>query len=429
MTEKVEKFIENYDKAYQKLTKDIDEGIERHRKSNLTIRVVDKAENPVDNATIELHQKTHSFDFGINALKLGQFENEEKNKQYEKLITDVFNTVTTTVCFAVYSKGDNDYDFDHGESRRPAINKVKDFAQQNGLRLKGQPLLADSWNPEWANGTDKETLKKYYINWFNAFHNHFGKSFHILDVINESTALWQSRHPDFAFNEDIDSNVKWAFETAKEIFKNDAILEINDAYPYFDDYINRVKTLFDNELIDSAGIQYHFFSKEQMVNHVAGEYYNFEQTYSNMKKMSEIGVPMYISEITLPTNFDDFTQAEAYEIQAEIVKRLYKMWFSIPTMRGIIYWNMDDGRQYNDEGNTRGCLADENLNPKPSYYAIKKLILNEWMTNCSIKTNELGEVSIRGFKGDYEICVKAECGEVKKCIALNEDNTLTVVVE
>ena len=60
------------------------EGIERYRKGDGVVTVVDEAGNPVSNAKIKLIQKTHEFRFGANLFMLDELETDEKNEKYKK---------------------------------------------------------------------------------------------------------------------------------------------------------------------------------------------------------------------------------------------------------------------------------------------------------------------------------------------------------
>ena len=428
--ETVATLINKYNSRIKAYDSEMDANIEAYRKSDATVKIVDKDGNPVKNATVTVNQTSHDFDFGCNALMLGQYDTKEKNEKYEQLLKDTFNTLTTTMCFDIYSDGDNDYDFDYNEFRRPSPKVIRDFAKANNMNFKVQPLLADGWNPSWATTTNVTALRQIYKNWFQAVYDEFGDDLDIVDVVNESTSLWKSRTPSFPFNNDVLGNVKWAYQTAQEIWGDSKTkLEINDAYPYLANYKStRVESLASENLIDSIGIQYHIFSGANMINHVNNSYYNIETTYSNLKSMSEVGLPMYISEITMPTNLDGYTTEQAYAIQAEVVKRLYKMWFSIPNMNGIIYWNLADGEQWGSEGDALGCLVDSELNPKPAYYVIQNYINNEWRTNLTLTTDENGEVSFRGFHGDYSVTAKTDDGYAAGKFSVLKDgsNTLTL---
>jgi len=86
----------NYDKIWSdsSLNSRINENIEKYRKSDAIIEVKDKDGNPVSNASIEVHQKTHEFLFGSNIFVLGQLSKAELNQKYESAFTNLFNFAT-----------------------------------------------------------------------------------------------------------------------------------------------------------------------------------------------------------------------------------------------------------------------------------------------------------------------------------------------
>ena len=71
---------ENYLKRWDNpaVQKRIDDGIEKHRKGDATLTVVDAAGKPVAGAKVEIAQQTHEFLFGCNIFVLGQMK--EKNQ-------------------------------------------------------------------------------------------------------------------------------------------------------------------------------------------------------------------------------------------------------------------------------------------------------------------------------------------------------------
>ena len=62
-----------------------------------------------------------------------------------------------------------------------------------------------------------------------------------------------------------------------------------------------------------------------------------------MDEYSRFGKPLQVTEITVPAYS---WEAEDEEIQAEIIERLYYIWFSHPSVEQIIYWNLVDGYAY-----------------------------------------------------------------------------------
>lgn len=97
-------------------------------------------------------------------------------------------------------------------------------------------------------------------------------------------------------------------------------------------------------------------------------------------------------------------------VKAEILRELYRIWFSHRSMEGIVYWNVPDGYAASakpgdfsaGENVYYGGLCRFDLSPKPAYEVIRDLFDREWRTNFD-RTVEGGVLSFRGFCGDYEL--------------------------
>ena len=83
--------------------------------------------------------------------------------------------------------------------------------------------------------------------------------------------------------------------------------------------------------------------------------------YAVYEQLGRLGLPLYITEITIPGVGDDGAE------QAAIVANLYRLWFSTPTMAGVTWWNLGDGTAYQKENKALGGLLDNDMNPKPAY--------------------------------------------------------------
>ena len=407
-----------YKEEFASLEEQISEGIEKNRKTDAKIRLVDGQGNPVKGAKIKLRQKNHSFKFGCNALMLGQLG--EHDRDYEYLLSKLFNLVTTTVCWNVYENPEGVFHFeDTGECvyRRPPIDRVRDFAKKNGMAFKGQPLVADSWFPKTWASRDPETLKKQYENYMQKISDRYGDDLAIIDVVNEAYYALE-RTPDFPLYTPDLSFRNWAFEAAARIFPRNVILNYNEgtqenSYTGAEHYYNDVKQLLESGCgMQSCSFQYHILpsfnnykgnNDGDFVNHLRGDYLSLHEIYDTYMKFCNLGIPLYISEVTMASVSDDLTADIGEEIQADALEYLYRLWFSIPKMQGVIYWNLMDGHAWGKEAKCLGCIVDSNYKEKPSYQRLYQLIHREWKTNLDLETDDSGEVSFRGFCGEYEL--------------------------
>jgi len=171
--------------------------------------------------------------------------------------------------------------------------------------------------------------------------------------------------------------------------------------------------------IDKIGIQHHLFTgatsktQEAYERNVKTEYLSFadpELSFKMLDTLGRFGLPLELTEVTIPT----FGEGEEFEeLQAELLKLLYSVWFSHPLVDTVVYWNQVDGYCYVEnenwnENNCRGGLFHHDLTPKKSAQMLKKLITEEWHTEGTLTTDQDGYIEFRGFFGDYEFDVDDE---------------------
>lgn len=435
----IEKEEENVmSKTYLKLwnselRSQIDRNIEKNRKGGATIEVVDRDGNPVKNVLINIQQKTHSFLFGCNAFVLGQLESPEENEQYEKLFTRIFNFATVPIYWGATEPQQGKLRYKEGGAdiwRRPPVNRFIPFAKKYDLTLKAHPLLWHEHNPAWL-PQDADSLKLLYQKRFRELSARYTNDIPIWEVTNESSGCPKS-YP--LFSEDR-AYVEWAFNEAASLFGNKNLLMIND-YTKFNEipssenvYYQQIQRLLDKGVrVQGIGFQFHiWFEPDLMKKYLAGERYLPEKMLEVYDEFAKFNLPLYITEITVPTPDGD----DGEIIQAEVVKNLYRLWFSVPSMAGITYWNLGDIMAYDKENSAVSGLVDKDMNPKPSYLVLDELINKEWNTHLNMKTNDEGEISFRGFYGKYTITVSKDDTQQSFDLELSQSklNEYRLVVE
>lgn len=177
--------INNYRKTYDALLPEINANIEKYRKGNFKIKVLKQDGTPVS-ATIKAEQKSHKFDFGTSALMIGNMG--EKEQEYRDAVSNMFNLITTTFCWSVMETEPGKYRFEEGSEeiyRRPPSDRVLNFAKENNMKAKGQPLFCGRWCPDWV-PQDIDTLKELWIKFVKEVAQRYDGEYNIFDVVNES---------------------------------------------------------------------------------------------------------------------------------------------------------------------------------------------------------------------------------------------------
>lgn len=204
--------------------------------------------------------------------------------------------------------------------------------------------------------------------------------------------------------------LEWDFRTAERFFpKNKLIINEEQEDIWMDFRGNRSpyymlieRTLRNGCRIDSIGMQFHVYKQEETY----GKYmYSPMHLYRVMDKYADFNLPIQITESSIPC----YEYGADEEIQAEILKNLYSIWFSHPCMEAIIYWDFVDG--YDWKPYNFGFVKKD-LTPKPAYYVVRDLFKKTWHTELETETKSAGVASFKAFYGDYEITVRANGKEV-----------------
>jgi len=428
------------------------EGIEQHRKGDAKIKLTDKDGNPISNAKIKVNQKSHEFRFGANIFMLDEMETEEKNEKYKKYFTDVFNMATLPFYWSATEPemGKTRYEKDSPKMyRRPPIDLCMEFCEKHGIEPREHALAYDRQFPNWVSDLSVEEVKLALERRYSEIAERYADKIRTIEVTNEM--CWPSEQRKSAFYDENDF-IEWCFKLAEKYFPGNQ-LGINEtqAFPWegrgrsADQYYAYIEAnMLKGARIDAIGMQFHSFVRREREYDRTRMLFNPQNLYQKMDLYSNFGKPLQVTEVTIPSYS---WEAEDEEIQAEIIDKLYTIWFSHPNMEQIIYWNLVDGyafvRDPNPEkiaatqGNMtvgenyyHGGLLRYDLSPKPAYFKIKELLKERWHTEEEIVTDENGVADFRGFFGDYEVKIIADGKKVSESIShrKNGDNNFTLAI-
>ena len=394
-------------------------GIEAYRKGFAFLSLVNGQGEAVRDAEVKITQKSHDFKYGANLFMLDEIQETAKNEQYKRFFIDAFNLATLPFYWNTLEPemGKPRYAKESPKIyRRPAPDLCLEFCETNGIEAKAHCLNYAALMPEWAKGTvtwEKQCLEKR----FRELAERYSMRIPMWEVTNET--YWGGQLSTLYTQDDL---VEWSFALAEKFFPANKLI-INEAHsrvwsnewffhhnrsPY---YMQIERALLKGSRIDSIGMQFHMFYRRENELQQTAVYYDPEQLYDVMDTYARLGKPLQITEVTIPAYSN---AAEDEEIQAQILRNLYSIWFSHPAMEAIIYWNLPDGYGYNampgdmtaGENYYHGGLVRFDFTPKPAYLAIRDLFEKEWRTNLTLHTDS-GALSFKGFYGEYELEITA----------------------
>jgi endo-1,4-beta-xylanase len=378
------------------LLRTADSRIEKHRKADVTVKVVDRQGKPVAGAQVEVAQTRHAFLFGCNIFPLFSYQGEMHEK-YGSQFAALLNYATLAFYWGLYEP-------ERGRKGREEQERIARWCQQHSIATKGHPLVWHEVYPRWA-PNEVDEVKPLLLERIREIVSQFKGLIDRWDVVNEATepnmpvngvSNWIQR----------DGSVAMVLEclTCAREANPKAFLLYNDWYiqpPYeklAEELVRR------NAPLDALGLQSHMHRGE----------WTLERTWQICETYARFGKPLHFTEVTvlsgehgweLPRPWRTTPEGEAR--QADYVEKFYTILFSHPAVEAITWWDFMDGGW---QGAPAG-LVREDLSPKPVYHRLMRLIKGKWWTKEVVRTNARGEAKARGFLGDYQVTASATAGK------------------
>ena len=420
------KVLELFEKNKDYMNERINSGIEQNRKGYAQITVKDKNKNPVSGVKIAIKQKTHEFKYGANLFMLDEFDTQEKNELYRRYFKEAFNMATLPFYWDATEPecGKTRYAKDSEKMyRRPAIDLCMEFCQENGIEPREHGLAYEKFFPKWLYNASVREIKLTLEKRFSQISALYKDKIPTIEVTNEME--WRDGGVTAFYTEP--DYIEWCFKLAEKYFPaNELVINEYSYLPWTDRCMTTDKyysyieaNMLKGARIDAIGMQYHMFMRSENEYEGTRDYYDPVKLYNHMDLYSRFGKPLQVTEVTIPAYSNS---QEDEELQAEIIEKLYSIWFSHPNMEQIIYWNLPDGyAAFAPQGDMtagenyfHGGLLRYDLTPKPAYYKIKELFGKKWHTEIETATNGEGKASFKGFYGKYEIKITAGDKTIKK---------------
>lgn len=428
----------------------IKNNIEQYRKGDVVIKF--NSDTPLsDDTVIEVEQISHEFRFGANLFMLDEFETEEKNKEFRQKFPEIFNLATLPFYWNSIEPEKGKFRYEKGclkMYRRPAIDLCIEYCDEKGIEPKAHCLNYDYFSPKWLHGASVEEQKEALEKRFRELSERYADKISCWEVTNETFNIefvneFLDKNHYSKFYREKDFN-KWSFLTADKYFHNNSLM-INDHldfgcmrslhgefFGHRSPYYAHIEQLLNDGIhLDSIGFQFHCFFAPEKEEELAVSRYNPQHIYKVLDTYASLGKKIQITEMTISAFENDI---ENEEVQAELVKNLYSVFFSHPAMEAIIYWNIYDGyasgvlgKMKAGENFYRGGLCDFDMREKPAYKVLKKLVNEVWHTSLRTKL-ENGSLSFRGFYGDYRLKIHTNGEEIVKDITLSSkgNNIITL---
>lgn len=274
---------------------------------------------------------------------------------------------------------------EEGKFTFDVADQMVEFAQENGMEVRGHTLVWHNQTPEWmflnedGSTVDRETLlARLKIHIFTVMERYKGKIY-CWDVVNEAVSdeeeeiLRESKWPEIIGDDFIDYAFKYAHEADPDalLFYND----YNESHPDKRDKIYKlVKGLIDRGVpIHGIGLQAHWNIYDPSYEHIK----------QALEKYATLGLKIHLTEMDVSvfkhgdrrTDLTEPTE-EMLTLQAERYEEFFKILREhADAIKSVTFWGGADDYTWLSDFPVRGrknwpFVFDENHQPKESFWRI-----------------------------------------------------------
>ncbi|MHA1276800.1 MAG: endo-1,4-beta-xylanase [Candidatus Helarchaeota archaeon] len=389
-------YIPNFIGAFRdnQLLAGCDERIHQYRMGPVFIQLQNQTTGlPLTNWNLSYQLVKHEFVFGCNCYNMDEYNETGYNESYRNYFNQLFILAVVPFYWNAYEPEQNSF-----PTEAFKVNHTRDWGLQNNITLKGHPLL---WSreytyPGWLPLENDTAMLELMETRVRTIVSKYTGQIEYWDVVNEPIHTEPFAHLDRA--DYVYNALVWANETNPT-----ARLIVNDYGIIGHDFGNGPFYRLLNDLIarnaplDIIGLQSHDGG-------IHADWIPATEIWRSLNAYGQLGKPLHITEFIATSAPVPITNSWkkgmwSEDNQAEYASRFYKLCFSHPAVKGIIWWDLCDLNSWVSEGG----LLNSSMGPKPVYYALDQLINHEWHTTGSQLTNASGWIDFTGFYGIYNI--------------------------
>lgn len=390
-------------------------GIDENRKSYCALKLTDSFGEPIADAKVTAVLKKHEFKFGAI------FNTQHKDDAYQDSFSALFNTANIPLDWAALAPDKDRFDF-------TKINSCLAYCEKKDLEPRFRALVSQGMFPTWLYGKSSDEVKSELSKALQIIANEYSSKARTIEAIRGMFDY----DDNIQFYNDNDY-VEWCLAEMEKYMPCNQIV-INELshvwYHGLGKNTDRYYMLLNllrrkNARIDAIGMEFRMLlsAKEQFedssrVHMFVGwwpqeieEYrkmYDPIHLYKMLDRYSDFGLPINLTGVMIPAYT---TAIEDEEIQAELLKYLYSIWFSQKNVEQIMYGDIVDG--FEEDGLKKtdkyfGGLLRSDLTQKPAYDVLNSLINKEWKTEEIFTTDEFGVGSFKGFYGEYTLKIEVD---------------------
>ncbi len=362
--------------------------IEKNRKAPISVRVLDAAGFPIPGADVEFLEVKPAFAFGSAVVASRLLGTGTDDRRYQAIVTNWFDTVVL----------ENDLKWPAYEANPTAAQKAVDWLRARHIAVRGHNLVWPGTNsPSFLPAdvpklfSDATKLRARIDAHLTNVAGKFAGKLADWDVVNEP--LHEKAIEGILGRQEIADwiSIAHAVDPASTPFVN----EYENLESIGTAGTTRLRAFADDlrgrgAPLGALGLQSHF----------SGYLTPPPEITRRLDLLAGIQ-PAATSFALRVTEFDVDTADES--LQADFTRDFMTAAFAHPATTGFLSWGFWESQHWLP----KAAMFRANWEPKPSALVCSNLTQRAWITRTNVSTSISGQASVRGFKGDYRIRVRA----------------------
>jgi GH35 family endo-1,4-beta-xylanase len=367
--------------------------IEKYRKSDATVTVVDAAGKPVAGAQVAITQTSSAFGFGssLSFFKVPEVDTKADYKapavtEAEKArFLEAFNYSVMPFSGQWRFMEPTDGKVDYSD-----LDMYVDWCVKNGVRPEFR--FVSGYQPRWVRGKVSADVGKYIERRATDLAKRYGTKIMDWQVTSEDIGVKQAAGVFAALRKELpsarlgiaDDGKFWSMRTGAQ---------------GQDDRLRGLKTLQD---LKKAGVEVDYIAVA--AKHPTGLWASGKDIYETLDAYAKEGVKVHITEfgVAVGDRIEGSVREGTWtpEMRAQYYEMFFTVCFSHPAVEAINVMGMGPKTWLDGQG-----LLDEKYVPTEAFLRLKELTTKKWRTTVNEKADARGMVKFRGFQGGYQVKV------------------------
>ncbi len=381
-----------------------------HRKSQITLTLVDEHGHPMPGQKIEAELTNPEFLWGAGTFWINELKDPRTSAARRDFLQQCWEDFSALLNYGTLSFYQGRYEPVEGKTLEEETLRAARFMHENGITAKGHPLVWHTVSANWLKPKTDEEVLANQLGRIQRDMTAFKGLVTLWDVINEVVIM-----PDFVNEPDMNAItrlcrkmgrvplVKAVFDAARAA-NPDATLLLND-FNTSERYRQLIEDCLAADVpIDVIGIQ----------SHQHQGFWGLEKLHEVLHRFEGFNKPLHFTENTfvsghlMPAHIVDLndyqipdwpTTPEGEDRQARDLLAMADTLFAHPQVEAFTSWNFTDEAWL---GAPAGLIRKDGSR-KPGYDALYQRIRKDWSTRVSAMTDENGQITLEGFRGQYAL--------------------------